>query len=59
MPMFSFFKKDPIKKLEKQYEKLMQEARDIQRSGDLRLYADKVAAAEALQLKIEALRAKS
>lgn len=59
MPMFSFFKKDPIKKLENQYEKLMQEARDIQRSGDLRLYAEKIAAAEALQLKIEALRAKS
>ncbi|AFC26155.1 DUF6435 family protein [Saprospira grandis] len=57
--MFSFFKKDPIKKLEKQYEELMREARDIQRSGDLRLYAEKMAAAEALQLKIEALRAKS
>lgn len=57
--MFSFFKKDPIKKLEKQCEELMREARDIQRSGDLRLYAEKIAAAEALQLKIEALRAKS
>ena len=56
--MFSIFKKDPIKKLNRQYKKLMAEARDIQRSGDLRLYAEKVAMAEGIAYEIEKLRAR-
>ncbi len=56
--MFSFFKKDPVKKLEKKYLRLMEEARDIQRSGDLRLYAKKIEEAETVQREIEQLNAK-
>jgi len=37
--MFGLFKKDPAKKLEKKYEQLMEKARNVQRSGDLRAYA--------------------
>lgn len=56
--MFNFFKKDPSKKLEKKYLQLMEAARDIQRSGDLKLYAQKIEEAEAVQRQLEALLAK-
>ena len=54
--MFSLFKKDPLKKLNKQYEKMMLEARDIQRTGDLKLYAKKIAAAEEVAKQINELK---
>ncbi|MEN0005442.1 MAG: DUF6435 family protein [Bacteroidota bacterium] len=54
--MFGLFKKDPVKKLEKEYMKLMEEAMQIQRGGDIKGYAAKVAEAEAIQEKIEALK---
>ena len=54
--MFKFFKKDPIKQLEKEYEKLMEEAMHIQRGGDIKAYALKVAEAEEILKKIEAMR---
>ena len=54
--MFKFFKKDPIKQLEKEYEKLMEEAMHIQRGGDIKSYALKVAEAEEILKKIEAMR---
>lgn len=57
--MFSFFKKDPIEKLNKKYQQLMKEARDIQRSGDLRLYAVKIEAAELVAREIEKIKAGS
>jgi len=53
--MFGFFKKDPIKKLQKKHEVLMKEAMQIQRTGNLRLYADKIAEAEEVQKEIENL----
>jgi len=56
--MFGFFKKDPIKKLQKQYETLLEEAMHIQRSGDLRLYAKKMEEAEAVQKKMEEVASK-
>ena len=56
--MLSFFKKDPVKQLTKKYELLMKEARDIQRSGDLKLYATKISEAESLAREIENLRAR-
>jgi hypothetical protein len=56
--MFNFFKKDPRKKLEKKYLQLMEEARDIQRSGNLRLYAQKIEEAEAVQSELDDLLAK-
>ncbi|MCI5080711.1 MAG: DUF6435 family protein [Saprospiraceae bacterium] len=55
--MFGLFKKkDPIQELEKEYLKLMEEAMRIQRGGDIKAYAAKVAEAEEIQKKIEELR---
>ncbi len=55
--MFSLFRKDPIKQLEKKYLQLMEEARDLQRSGDLKAFAKKIAESEEVQQKIEDLNA--
>ena len=54
--MFNLFKKDPVKKLEKKYNQLMEKARDIQRSGDLKHYARIIAEAEEVQNQIAALQ---
>ncbi len=54
--MFGLFKKDPIKKLEKEYEQLMSKARDVQRSGDLRAYAVMIEESENILNKIDELR---
>ena len=54
--MFGLFKKDPIKALQQQYRQLMEEAMHLQRKGDLKAYALKVAEAEAVMEKIEQLR---
>lgn len=56
--MFGLFKKDPVKKLEKKYKQLREEAMRIQRSGDLRLYAEKIEATEKLEQQIWDLKAK-
>lgn len=53
--MFGLFKKDPIKKMEKEYSQLMEEAMQLQRGGDIKGYAAKIAEAEALQKKMEEL----
>ena len=55
--MFGWFKKDPEKELEKKYEKLMEEAMQIQRSGDIKAFAAKSAEAEAVAQELEQLRA--
>lgn len=55
--MFNLFKKDPIKKLEKEYAKLMEEAMQIQRGGDIKAFAAKSAEAEAVAQRIEELKA--
>ena len=54
--MFHWFKKDPIKDLEKKYLQMLEEARDIQRSGNLRAYATKLDEAEKLQEQIDQLK---
>jgi len=54
--MFGLFKKDPVKKLEKEYEQLMSKARDVQRSGDLRAYAVMIEESENILTKIDELR---
>ena len=54
--MLSFLKQISIKRLSSKYQKLMKEARDIQRSGDLKLYARKISAAEAVAQEIELLK---
>ena len=53
--MFSFFKKDPLAKLQKQYDQLLLEARDLQRGGDIKGFAKKTAEAEQVALEIEKL----
>ncbi len=40
--MFSLFSGNPEKKLRKKRKKLLEEAMNIQRSGDLKLYAAKM-----------------
>lgn len=54
--MFGLFKKDPIKKLEKEYEVLMAKAMEIQRSGDLKHYARLIEESESIQQKIIELK---
>lgn len=54
--MFGLFKKDPLKKLEKEYSALLEEAMARQRGGDIKGYAAKSAEAEAVMDKIVALR---
>ena len=53
--MFNFFKKDPVKKLEKEYQKLLEEAMLLQRNGDIKGYAKKMEEAEKIQKEIESL----
>jgi len=57
--MFGLFKKDPVKKLEKQHQKLLEEAMHLQRGGDIKGYAAKMAEAEEVEKELEALREKS
>lgn len=54
--MFGLFKKDPAKKLEKEYHALLEKARDRQRSGDIKAYARLTAEAEAIWKRIEEMR---
>ena len=54
--MFGLFKKDPVKQLEKDYSKLLEEAMALQRKGDIKGYAAKTAEAEALMDRIVELR---
>jgi len=51
--MFGLFKKDPVKKMEKEYYTLLEKARDVQRSGDIKGYARIMAESEELWKKIE------
>jgi hypothetical protein len=37
--MFKFLKSDPIKKLEKEYSRLMEQAVEAQRNGNIELYS--------------------
>ncbi|MEM9920125.1 MAG: DUF6435 family protein [Bacteroidota bacterium] len=55
--MFGLFKKDPVKALEKEYKALLEKARDIQRSGDIKEYSRIMAQSEEVYKKIEKLRA--
>jgi hypothetical protein len=54
--MFSIFKKDPIKKLNKLYESKLEEAMHAQRKGDIKSYAMITAEAEKIQMKIVELQ---
>ncbi len=54
--MFGLFKKDPAIKLREQYAKLLEEARDLQRKGDIKGFAQKSAEAEDVLNQIESLQ---
>lgn len=53
--MLKWFRSDPTKKLRKQYEQKLLEARDLQRKGDIQGFAQKSAEAEAIMQQIERL----
>jgi len=53
--MLSFFKKDPLKALNKQYLQKLEEAMHAQRNGDIRSYSMLTSEAEDILKKIEAL----
>ena len=57
--MFNLFKKDPIKKLEKDYAKLLEDALAAQRKGDIDLYSQLSFEAEEIGKKIDELKAQS
>lgn len=54
--MFGLFKKDPAAKLRKAYHKKLEEARDIQRSGDLKHYARLMEEAEQMAKELDELK---
>ena len=53
--MFSLFKKDPSKKLKKQYAQKLEQAMHAQRNGDMKSYAALATQAEAIHKQILAL----
>jgi hypothetical protein len=53
--MFSIFKSDPLKKLNKRYEAKLEQAMHAQRNGDIKGYAMITAEAEKIAVEIEAL----
>jgi hypothetical protein len=55
--MFSIFKKDPIKSLNKVYFQKLEQAMRAQRNGDIKSYSMITAEAEEIRVKIEALEA--
>jgi len=56
--MFSLFKSDPVKKLKKKRSKLLADAVEVQRSGDLKKYARMMDEADQLDKEIESLESK-
>jgi hypothetical protein len=54
--MFGLFKKDPAKKLQKQYEQMLLVALRLQRKGDIMGYSMKTQEAELIREQIEALK---
>lgn len=53
--MFNLFKKDPVKKLEKEYAAKLEQGRDLQRKGDIVGYSRLAAEADDILKQIEAL----
>lgn len=57
--MFSFLKRNPLKKLRQQYDAKAEQAMLAQRKGDMRLFADLTAEAEDLWQQLEKLQAQT
>ena len=53
LPMLGFLRPDPRKKLQLEYERLLREARDLQRNGDILGYAEITARAEEVARQID------
>ena len=53
--MFSLFRSDPKKKLEKQYNQKLEQARNAQRAGNMPLFATLTAEAESIGEQLDAL----
>lgn len=53
--MFSIFKQDPIKKLNKRYEAKLEQAMQSQRNGDIKSYSMITAEAENIATQIKEL----
>jgi hypothetical protein len=51
--MLKLFKKNPLKRMERRYLDMLEEAMQLQRKGDIKGYAIKMAEAEELQKQIE------
>ena len=52
--MFGLFRKDPVKKLEKEYARKLELARDLQRNGDIVAYSKMAAEADVVLKQLEA-----
>ena len=57
--MFGFLKRDPVKKLRKQYLAKLEAAMQAQRNGKIREYSFLTAEAEALRTQLEAEQTRS
>lgn len=57
--MFGWFKRDPVAALQQRYERLMREAMELQRHGDIPAFAVKDAEAREVLAELEAARAKA
>lgn len=55
--MFNIFKSNPTKKLNKQYQQLLTQGMEAQRSGDIRKYAELTEKAEKIYSQIKQLEA--
>ena len=56
--MFKIFKPDPARKLNQQYQALLQQAMEAQRSGDIKRYSELTHAAEKIGVELEKLEKK-
>lgn len=54
--MFGLFKKDPLVNLQKSYNQLLEEAMQLQRKGDIKGYAAKMAESEIVMNDIEKIK---
>lgn len=54
--MFGLFKKDPVQKLQNQYEAKLAKAMQAQRNGDIRSFSELTEEANEIQKAIEALQ---
>jgi hypothetical protein len=57
--MFNFLKKDPVKKLKTEHDKLSTQAFHAQRNGDIKLYSELSFKAQEIQKQIDQIEAES